>query len=319
MSRRAAVVVALVLAFVPASVSASPRPAASGSAEQRAQAEALFLEGKALGEAGQIREACARFEESQALDPALGTLLHLAACYEMDGLTASAWGAFQAAAELAESAEQTERAELARARAAKLEKTLSRIVIRLDSPVAGMQVALDGRVLGRGSLGSALPVDPGTHHLEATARGRTPWHYAVEIPADRAVRSEVRIPELEAVPEKPPAPAPAPVPPAPETKRPRWPGYVVGAAGLVALGIGGYFGALAARQQRRADEHCDGSVCTQEGLDKHADANRSAWIANVGVGLGLVGIGTGTYLIVSRRPEAASPASGMYLQLRGAF
>ena len=38
-------------------------------------AEALFREGKKLGEEGRIPDACKKFKESQRLDPTLGTLL----------------------------------------------------------------------------------------------------------------------------------------------------------------------------------------------------------------------------------------------------
>ena len=45
--------------------------------------------------------ACLKYGESQRLDPQLGTLLHLADCWERAGKTASAWATFKDAIEIA--------------------------------------------------------------------------------------------------------------------------------------------------------------------------------------------------------------------------
>lgn len=51
----------------------------------QAQAQAAFQEGRRLLMAGSMLEACAKFEESNNLAPALGTLLNLAVCEEKAG------------------------------------------------------------------------------------------------------------------------------------------------------------------------------------------------------------------------------------------
>ena len=61
-----------------------PLTAHAQTAENKAAAEALFDEGRALMDKGDIGGACREFEESDRLDPAPGTLLNLAGCY--DGL-----------------------------------------------------------------------------------------------------------------------------------------------------------------------------------------------------------------------------------------
>lgn len=64
------------------SVAARP-PAPPHDAELSGDAELLFLEGRDLFNAGQFASACPKFEQSNALDPAAGTLLNLARCREM--------------------------------------------------------------------------------------------------------------------------------------------------------------------------------------------------------------------------------------------
>src|SRR4051794_15794728 len=68
------------------------RTAAGGDAA--AAAEVLFSDGKRLVQERNFAAACPKFEESQKLDPGLGTLYRLADCYEHVGRTASAWAAF---------------------------------------------------------------------------------------------------------------------------------------------------------------------------------------------------------------------------------
>lgn len=294
--------------------------------EDRALAEALFRQGKQLGEEGRIAEACVKFNESQKLDPALGTLLHLAACYEAEGKTASAWAAFDAASDLAAQAGQSERAQLARERASALERALHHLVLVVEHPARDLVVTLDGRELGEAAFSAPLPVDPGQHAVTAGAEGKTPWAHEFEVPSGSGTLT-VRVPPLA---DASVAAAPsvalsgsADAGPSSAMKDRRRLGYIVGGAGLAALAVGTFFGVRAARQKSDADEHCNGYYCSQEGLDGHQAARTSAWIANVGVALGLGGVGVGTYFVISSyRPEppaGSAQRQGIALSVGGKF
>src|SRR6266498_1038121 len=82
---RAASLAFVLLAHLPGAASAQV------SAENRAAAQALFDLGRTLITSGRAEEACPKFEESQRLDPGVGTQLNLADCYDRTGRTASAW------------------------------------------------------------------------------------------------------------------------------------------------------------------------------------------------------------------------------------
>src|ERR1700712_2696749 len=91
---------------------ASPAMAADPAA-----AQALFNDAKQLMTTGRYAEACPKLEESQRLDPGVGTLFHLADCDEHVGKTASAWAAFLEVAAEAKSSGQPARERVARDRA----------------------------------------------------------------------------------------------------------------------------------------------------------------------------------------------------------
>jgi hypothetical protein len=68
-----------------------------------------FDDGKRLAAQGRYAESCPKLAESQRLDPAPGTLMNLADCYENAGLTASAWATWLEAASATKQAGQVER------------------------------------------------------------------------------------------------------------------------------------------------------------------------------------------------------------------
>src|SRR5688572_12295677 len=105
--------------------------AAEPSAMDRAAAEALFEEAVLLMDKGEALPACPKLEESQRLDPAVGTLLYLGACYEKLGRTASAWATFTEAAYAAKDAGQGDRELIASQNAARLRPLLARLVVEV--------------------------------------------------------------------------------------------------------------------------------------------------------------------------------------------
>ena len=105
--------------------------AGAQTVSDKAAAEGLFDQGRTAMQEGDFTKACGLLERSQHIDPAVGTLLYLAECYEKGGRTASAWATFREAADAATAAKEAQRARTGRERAQRLEPLLSRLTIQV--------------------------------------------------------------------------------------------------------------------------------------------------------------------------------------------
>ena len=179
-----------------------------------AAAQALFDQAKELASQGRPAEACAKLEESEKLDPGMGTEFHLADCWQRLGRTASAWAMFREVESKARASGQSGRERVAHDRAEALGQFLSKIVIDGGAATApGLVIKRDGNEVSRDQWGSPVPVDPGTHSVTARAPGKQPWETAVQVNGDGKV-VRVDVPALADAPEAAVAPAPAGAAPA---------------------------------------------------------------------------------------------------------
>lgn len=268
-----------------------------------AAAEILFREGREAMERGQPALACDKFAASYQLDPAAGTLINLAACFEAQGMTASAWEAWQRA--LARLHPADERVPLVSERLAAAEDRLSRLTVRLaPGAPSGTRVEKEGVALAAAALGVALPVDPGEYAVVVRAPGREPRVYRVVIEAERAKSLRVE--------PGPPLPAPplAAADGSPASRHPpgralRHTGLVLGGMGLVGLSAGAVAGLLALDDARTMDAECravDGDrYCSDLGLDAGDRGQTAALVSTVALSAGGATLLGGTLLIAAGR------------------
>ncbi|HLL21253.1 MAG TPA: hypothetical protein VK427_03930, partial [Kofleriaceae bacterium] len=66
---------------------------ASADSSSKTRADKLFSDGRKYLVNGEYSLACTAFEQSQAADPAIGTQLNIALCYEQWGKLAAAYDA----------------------------------------------------------------------------------------------------------------------------------------------------------------------------------------------------------------------------------
>jgi hypothetical protein len=299
--------------------------ATSASAGDSVSAEAMFQAGREAAVRGDYREACAKFAESQRLDPAPGTLINLGDCKEHLGLFASAWGYYR---EAADRLAGDKRAEGLKARVAAIEPRLSRLTLTLAPGAPGeARILRDDAAVGAASLGVAMPIDPGEHVVVVTAPGREPRRYVVTIgeAESPALALEAGAASREITPPPPPPSLPPP-PPSPGSGRTV--GFVIGSLGVASLAAAGVTGVMTIQRKGTVKAECPAQVCRSSvGIDAAAQGTTLSLVSTVTFATGLVGLGVGAYLVLSGGSKS-SPAVALTttitpdttgLQLVGSF
>lgn len=298
---------ALVLA---AAMLASGAAHADGPPSQadRALAQTLFDEARTLMDAKRYAEACPKLAESDRLDPGGGTLLNLGVCHENEGKLARAWVELNEALSRAVRDGRKDREDLAREHVTALAARVTRLRVVLadaDARAPGLRVSLDGEEVR--SLASPLPVDPGPHQLVVAAAGKREKLVAVDAAANGKVQ-DVLVPALQSAPVVADAPQRSA---AADGSGQRTTGFVLGGAGIAAIGVGAFFGVSALAKRSDADALCPEKRCSNPAaVSLQDEAITAAWIANVAIGAGLVALGVGGYLVITAAPDGKSAQVG---------
>jgi hypothetical protein len=261
---------------------------ATAPARPLSPAEKLFFEGRARVVAGDHASACVYFEESRKLEPeAGGTLLNLGLCNEALRRYATAASYYRNVIERSRGTRQ-DRVDIAEAHLKEVEPKIAHMQIAVpdEARLPGLVVKLDGVEIGADKWGSDMPLDGGEHEVVASAPNKKELRLRVPVQHDRG-NSLVTITRLEELPDT------------------RTIGFVVGGAGVVSLAVGAVLGISVASQCGGFfQDHCDALDRAKQQGGKQYDNEQSsldmqAWISNVTIGLGVVGIGIGTYLVLT--------------------
>lgn len=245
--------------------------------------------------AGNYDIACARLRDSDRLDPAVGTRFNLADCEERRGRVATAWSLFRGV--LSELSEEDDRRPIAEDRARALEPRLPYLTLeRTAETPPGARVRMDGTELGEGSFGVPLPMDPGPHELVLLAAGKEERRSFTLAEAQRT-EIPVRFEPPRAVAE------------VDDGSARRLAGYALGGVGVAGALTGIVAGIVTLGKKNTADEHCDDALrlCDATGRDANESGKTFAVVSGVGFGVGVVGLATGAYLLLTA-PSAPAGA-----------
>ena len=286
-------------------------------------AEGLFRDGRALIEQGKIDEACAKFDASQRMAPALGTELNLALCRERQGRTATAWTLFADVEAIASRRGDDARASIAHQHWAALAAQLAKIAIDVPKPAPGMIVKLDGTSLPQEAIGAEIPADPGDHTIVVTAPGKKTWTEPKLTLAAAPTTVRVRVALEDETADTPASPlttehaatpaaaVPSDVSPSPHAEganTKRVAGYVTGGVGIVLLGVASYYGVTALS---RKNDQANYPAGTPQRLAVYNEA-KTAEDYELAIGAVALGaLGAAAYLVLtSHAPSAGHAAQG---------
>jgi tetratricopeptide (TPR) repeat protein len=284
-------------------------------AQSNPTAETLFQEARVLVEKGNYAEACPKLEESQRLDPAVGTQFNLADCHEHVGRTATAYALFKEVAAIARAAGKFEREKNAKERAAALEPKLARARLVVAAKAPGLEVKIDDAPIERARFAEAFPIDPGSHRLVASAPGHKTYEARFE--AKEASSVDVQVPELVDLQPKNPTVVDLGEP----TRKPPVLMYVAGGIGVAALATGAVTGILAVSKNSDAQATCPKEdfafrCPTQAGTDAWNDATTFGNVSTVAFIVAGVALAGAAVLYFTTPKTRRQTASSLFLEGR---
>ncbi|HTM44141.1 MAG TPA: hypothetical protein VL137_04255 [Polyangiaceae bacterium] len=247
--------------------------AANAAKHDPVGAEQLFSEGRAALEAGDYATACKKFEESNRLEPAAGTLMNRATCEQRSGKIATAWQLWREALDQLDPSD--DRVRYARAQLQALEPRIPRLTIKPAAPLSpSVAVFRDGVRLADGSLNVPLRVDPGTHLVLVRMEGHSDQRYSIDLQERQRSEILVRVGQALPGPQREPALAGKSSPTL---------GYVLASIGLAGIGGAVVTQVMMEKEKETIAVNCPNKRCNEQGFAavqngrKLLIANRILW------------------------------------------
>ncbi len=293
--------------LVPFAVLATSLAPATAYAEptNREKADALFKDGRTASQAGDYATACAKFADSQALDPSIGTQLNLGDCSEHLGKFVVARAYFRDAIIKLDPSDA--RVMQARERLKVLEPRMPKLTVTLASSApAGTVVKCDGRALAEAELGVPVPTDPGEHSCVAVAAGRAESPQTITL--KEAGQGTLEVAPGDPLPGPGPGARPTPTILAGGNSK-RTIGLIVGGVGVAGLALAGVSGLVLLGEKSAVDSGCQGKTNCNADAQSAISANKTwlpvntvAWI------VGIAGVGVGAFLVLTSGKDGAPAA-----------
>lgn len=290
-----------------------PQPTAA----QVHKATALFVKATELFKAKKFSAALEGFKASYALVPSPNSHLYLARCLSNTGERREAWLEFDRTADEASAggAKYVPTHDSAVLERDELSNKLGLVTVAAPDADASLTIRIANHEVPSDRRGKPYPVDPGMVDVVVEAPGKPPLRRTVTVGA-----GERRDVSLDAPVAAPVAPvASAPVAEEKSDGNPLRTGAFVaggvGVAGFVVFAVGG---ALSSKTYSDLQALCVNQAGCPNGDRTLADQKISTGItqqtlANVGLGVGIAGIATGTVLFVlsTRRASSDQPTTGL--------
>lgn len=286
-------------------------PIAFADDAELAQGRKLYSQGLTQEAAGDWPGALSSFEEVAKVKMTPQVRFHIARCKEKLGRWNEALGGYRLAEYEAEGSADIS-SEISKART-ELEAKIPKLVIARGRGADTIKVELDSVVLGDTQIGAEIAVDPGKHVVVATVSGGKKFRRQVTVEAGKTERLVLDVPDELSSEE----PAVAHEPTVSTTESPKVDQkkggdsaapFILGGIGLASLIGAAVFYKLRNDAEQELDSGCLGKTCPDTLEDTQSRGQTYAALSGVMLGIGIVGIGAGTLLFVSR-PSSSETAT----------
>lgn len=307
--------------------STSSARAQTGLAEDKASARVLGTEGIKLADSGDCASAVPKLEAAEKLYHAPTTLERLGECQVSLGKLVAGTESLNRVVREPLPANPPPAFVTARQHAQQLLTSamprIGKLRIHVDGATPDqVSATVDGASVPSALFDADRPTDPGDHVVKAAAPGFKEATAAVRLSDGEAQAVTLKLevdPNAVTPPPPPPGMTPAPASalatttPAAVTSTPSsgggsraaaWTSIGVGAAGLA---VGTVFGVLALSTKSTLDRDCVDKACPASSQSDVNALGTRATVSTIGFGVGIVGIGVGTVLLLTSRGAEAPP------------
>jgi hypothetical protein len=293
----------------------------AATAEQSLAAQKAFKEADAEYDARRFDEALEGYRASYDVVKSPNTRLMIARSLRELGRLEEAHA--EAKATLAEAEAVSERhsryvktAEAARANLKALATSLGFVKIDLgETGDDALVVKVGDRSIDSTQLKEPIAIAPGTITIVVTAPGQKTYRRQVTVEAGSTQTVSVEL-EVTAVRGESATPAEVTAGVGADTSMRTW-AYVAGGVGAAGLLTFGTFGVLSHSSYSSLEEDCPNGRCPPGRNDEIDAGRRYQLIANVGLGVGLVGVAAGTTLFLLGSKEREQPQAAVRITPAG--
>jgi hypothetical protein len=293
---------------------------------QHKAAKKKLAEGQKLFKAGKLEQAIQAFEAAWAIVHEPEARLMLARSHQNQGELLKAHAAYSEAVTEAEAAarEDTSHREtqrLAQKELSDLEGVLAKLTIQLRHAPPGTSVTIDGEAVPASKLGEAILMQPGQVSVVATTSDGREASRTLTLTAGQNAKvdlaftrdSEASL-DVGTEPSDTSEPAPATSASSP-TNFKKVGAWVAGGVGVLGVAAFGVFGSMSNAKYEDLQDSCPNDRCGADQQDDIDAGKRYQTIANVGLAVGIVGIGASTALFVLGSPSATESPSAARVEL----
>lgn len=284
--------------------------------DEKAGAQKTFEAGTKLYDAHRYKEALTALRASYQILSSPNSHLMVARCLRELGKNREAYQEFLAVAD--EAREKGDKYAAAGTAATEegdeVKQRLGFVTVHVTGSQEGVTVAIGDQPIDAATIGAPVPVEPGTLVVSAKAADGSSARAEVTLAAGASETVELQlVPPSKDEPPPPPPPEPPKV--VVDTGGKGAPlrtwAYVAGGAGVVGLATFAIFGSMANSKYNDLNDACHGGPCGPGHEDDISSGKTDQLIANVGLGVGIVGLGVGTalFFISGKSDKTEAPSA----------